>query len=965
MNPERWGEVEKLYNAALEREPAERMAFLDRNCHDSELRREVQSLLDHEQDGDRLLENPPWESGPSLATGTRLGPYEITSAIGAGGMGEVYRARDTRLDRAVAIKILPSHLDSDAARKRFEREARAVSTLNHPHICTLYDIGHQDGIDYLVMEYLEGETLAQKLKKGPLLLDLALRYAIEIAGAVDQAHRHGVIHRDLKPGNIMLTKSGAKVLDFGVAKVRTLDARPGLTQPTTLTEEGAIIGTLQYMAPEQLEGKEADARTDIFAFGAVVYEMATGQKAFEGESYASVTAAILERQPPPISSLNSLTPPALDHVVQTCLAKDPDARRQSAHDLMLELNWIADGSPQAGVPGARIGGLGRGRWMWIAAAAIASLIAGVFAFAYFTRKAPDAPLARFTFALPFRADAVDVAVSPDGKRIAFADSLGGSAVWVRPVDSFTAQKLPGTESAIRPFWSPDGRSLGFVSNNSGLAKVDLIGAKGSVQTITSLATWGGCAWSPEGIILYQPELTGTGLDRVPAGGGAPTPATKLNPERKEIVHRYPQFLPDGRHFIYWVWSDSEENTGIYAGSLDPREKLPEGPLVRTWREARYVQPGYLLFLQGSRLVAQRFDTTRLRLTGEPISLPELVELHWLSTGRAMFSVSPDGVLAYQEAVPPPGARIVWRDRVGKQLRSIEAPQGTLGNTFSLAPDEKRIVVTGEDDNSLEDLWVIELERATSLRLTAIHGSNQVPAWSPDGRRIAFRSNRNGVYDIYGKDASGVGEEELLVKSAHAKWPTCWSPEGRFLVYEELDPKTKGDIWVLPIEGERRPFPFLKTEFNESNPTLSQVPDSHGRLWMAYTSDETGRNEIYLRPFLPGESAGSAGAKVRVSTGGGIYPRWRRDGRELFYVVAPTRRPNDWGNLLGGKLMAVDVKLRESVEVGTPHPLFDVPPGATYWTSFADGGRFLFVELAGEPLAPKINVVLNWMAELKQ
>jgi Tol biopolymer transport system component len=639
------------------------------------------------------------------------------------------------------------------------------------------------------------------------------------------------------------------------------------------------------------------------------------------------------------------------HVIERCLDKDPEQRWQSARDIKAELDWLA--RPKASPPAAELLVNGRGKWIWIAATVIVSLIPCLFAFAYFTRKAPDTPVARFTFAPPFKALAIDVAVSPDAKRIVFAGAGGGSALWLRSVDSLTAEQLSGTDGATRPFWSPDGRSLGFFSGDGRLKKVEVSNRQSSVQTLTSGAyPNNGGAWGPEGI-LYSPEATGTGLYRItPAGGGAPVEVTRLNSARHEIAHRYPQFLPDGRHFIYWVWSGLEENTGIYAGSLDPKEKLPEGPLVRTWREARYADPGYLLFLQGTRLVAQQFDTARLRLTGEPLSLPELVGLHWGGTGHAMFSVSPGDVLAYQEAVPPPASRIVWRDRAGKQLRSIEAPRGTLGNLLSLAPDEKRVALTGEDENTLEDLWVVDLERATSLRLTAIHGSDQQPVWSPDGSRVAFRSNRTGVYDLYGKNVNGSSEEELLVKSLHSKTPTSWSPDGRFLAYEEDHPKTGADIWVLPLEGDRKPFPFLQTEFEEGDGRLSPVPDGQGHQWMAYCSNETGGYEIYLRPFLPGMPNGPAGPKVRVSTGGGFNPRWRRDGRELFYR-------------LDNKLMAMAVKLDVTPEIGTPQPLFEGNFGGSGYAPFADGRRFLMVEAAGEPPAPKINVVLNWTAELKR
>jgi Tol biopolymer transport system component/tRNA A-37 threonylcarbamoyl transferase component Bud32 len=916
MSPERLLQVEELYHSARERAPEEREAFLAQA--DPELRREVESLL--AQDGESVLDRPAMEiaaklledsSGERLVVGSQLGPYKIESSIGAGGMGQVYKARDTRLGRAVAIKVSSHQFNA-----RFEREARAISALNHPHICTLHDIGP----NYLVMELVEGPTLAERLKKGPLPVESVLRYGAQVADALAAAHAQGIVHRDLKPGNIMITKSGVKVLDFGLAKS---------PQDETLTSSQVVMGSPAYMAPEQREGKACDARTDIYALGLVLYEMATAKRAA-----------------PDQPGLTDNLPEGLAHVIQRCLDTDPEQRWQSARDIRAELEWVARARTSGPVSTT-----GLSKWVWMTVIAVVGLVAAVFTFAYFMRKPPDIPMVRFSFAPPFKADALDVAVSPDGKLIAFADADGGSSLWLRPVDSLISQKLPGTESAVRPFWSPDGHSLGFVGSD-GLKRVELGGVKGSVQTVTAFATNGGGAWSPKGIILYQPEATGAGLYRVPAGGGVPVPATKLNSERKEIVHRYPQFLPDGRHFIYWVWSASQENTGIYAGSIDPQEKLPDGPLVRTWREARYAEPGYLLWLRGSTLVAQRFDTGRLTLIGEPFSLPEPVGMHWGNTGRAMFSASQGSIFVYQESLPQPGAKFVWRDRRGNQIRAIEAPPGS--SLDSLDPDEKRLVVYHEDENALEDLWVVELDRATISRLTTTHSSSMNGAWSPDGRRIGFQSNRNGVYDLYAKDASGVGEEELLVKSAHTKAPTGWSPDGRFLVYREADPTTKLDIWVLPMEGERKPFPFLKTEYNESNGSLSPVPDSHGRLWMAYDSDDTGRAEIYLRPFVPGTPERPAGAEVRVSTGGGHYPQWRRDARELFYSA-------------GNKLIAVDVKLGQTPEIGGPTALFEAQftREGNGWTPFADGRRFLFVEPVGEPPAPKINVVLNWMAELKR
>jgi serine/threonine protein kinase len=922
MSPERLGQVEELYHLARHRTSEERAQLLAKV--DLELRHEVESLL--AQDGGQgVLDRPAMEvvarlledsSQERLAVGVTLGPYRIESYIGAGGMGQVYQARDTRLGRAVAIKVSSQQFNS-----RFEREARAISSLNHPHICTLHDIGP----NYLVMELVEGPTLAERLQQGALPMESMLRYGAQIADALAAAHAQGIIHRDLKPSNIMLAKGGVKVLDFGLAKSQ---------HDETMTSSHAVMGSPAYMAPEQREGKASDARTDIYALGLVLYEMATGK-----------------RPPHDQAILPDNLPEGLGHVIQRCLEMDPEQRWQSARDIRAELDWVARpaGTP---APAPILFVKSGSKWIWIAVAAIVSLIAGVFGFAHFKRNVQDIPVARFTFAPPSKADAIDVAVSPDGKRIAFASADGGSALWLRSIDSFDAEQLPGTEYANHPFWSPDGRSLGFF-NDSRLKTVEASNRQSQVQTLTSTAfPLNGGAWGPAGI-LYSPEATGAGLYLISANGGEPVQVTRLNGARHEIAHRFPQFLPDGRHFIFWVWSASVENTGIYAGSLNPKENLPEGPLARTWREALYAEPGYLLFLRGSRLMAQRFDPARLRVTGDPVSLPELIGVDEFGTGRARFSVSPSGVLGYQEAVPPRGSRIIWRDRAGKQLRSVEAPQGSSGNFFSLAPDEKRIAVTGEDENALEDLWVVDLERGTSLRLTSIHGSNQAAVWSPDGRGVAFHSNRNGVYDLYRKQANGISEEEeLLVKSLHRKTPESWSPDGRFLVYDlEWDPKTRSDIWVLPLEGDRKAFPFLQTEFDETAGRLSPVPDSHGHLWMAYHSNETGRYEIYLRAFLPGTPGGPAGPKVRVSTEGAVGPRWRRDGRELFY-----RHDH--------KITVVDVKLGASPEIGTPRALFEFPDNGAGYAVFGDGRRFLFIEPSGEQVA-KINVVLNWAAELER
>jgi Tol biopolymer transport system component len=577
--------------------------------------------------------------------------------------------------------------------------------------------------------------------------------------------------------------------------------------------------------------------------------------------------------------------------------------------------------------------------------AIACLIAAAFAVGHYTRRLPDARVIRFSYSPPFKTHAINLAVSPDGTRIAASGIDEDHHLWLRAIDSSNAQKLPGTEGAMSPFWSPDGRSLGFISGGA-LQRLNLDSPQSPPQTVTSPANpFAGAAWGPQGVILFQAEQAGSGLSLVPAGGAPSAPATHLNTARKEIVHRYPQFPPDGRHFIYWVWSALEENTGEYIGSLDAREKLPEGPLVRTWREAHYAEPGYLLYLEGTVLMARRFDPSRLRFAGEPRALPEKIGRDWGTTGHAAFSVSSTDALVYQEVLPQPASRIIVRGRPGDVLRTIDAPAGS--QFPSLDPLGTRVAVQGEGENTVEDIWTIDLERGLASRLTARQGSNQRPVWSPDGRRIAFMSNRAGAYDLYARNANGTGDDELLVKSPHTKLPVCWSADGKLLVYTESgDGDTRRNTWVLPMDGDRKPIPFLNAGFSVDEAKLSPVTDGRGRQWMAYLSNETGSQEVYIRPFPPGALDGPPGPVMRISAAGGHDPFWRKDGRELFYYANPGQ-------------MAVAVKLGDAPEIGVPHLLFQ--PGAP--TVSADGQHFLTIESAGELPAARISVVLNWTAEL--
>ncbi|MGH9363953.1 MAG: protein kinase domain-containing protein, partial [Thermoanaerobaculia bacterium] len=541
----------------------------------------------------------------TLSAGFRLGPYEVLAPLGAGGMGEVYKAKDTRLERTVAIKVLPAHLSSsEEMRQRFEREARAISQLSHPHICALYDVGSHEGTEYLVMEYLEGETLATRLAKGSLPLDQTLSCGIQIADALDKAHRQGIVHRDLKPGNVMLTKSGVKLLDFGLAKLRQAESEPVAsrlsalgTEGTPLTAEGTLLGTLQYMAPEQLEAKEADARTDIFAFGATLYEMATGRKAFSGTSQASLISAIMTAEPALISTIQPMTPPALDRMVKTCLAKDPDERWQNAHDLMRELRWIAELGSQAGVPGpvvARRKSRERFSWGLTAVTLLVALAAVAAAVRYAHRAAMLARPMRSSMVLPEKSALRAAAISPDGTRVVFVarDSSGRNLLWIRPLDSLAVQPLPGTENPSFPFWSPDSRFIGFFADGK-LKKIDASG--GPPQTLCDAPVNRGGTWNREGVILFAPVSDGP-IYRVSASGGLPTPVTRLDPSRGETSHRWPFFLPDGQHFLYLVASfgGPKEKTGIYVGSLDSKE---EKFLLPANSSVAYAPPGYLLFFR--------------------------------------------------------------------------------------------------------------------------------------------------------------------------------------------------------------------------------------------------------------------------------------------------------------------------------------------------------------------------------
>jgi len=900
----------------------------------------------------------------AIASGTRLGPYEISSPIGSGGMGEVYKAKDTRLNRVVAIKVLRSHLaDEPELKRRFEQEARAIAALNHPHICVLYDIGHQDGTDYLVMEYVEGETLAQRSRKGPLALEQVMRYATEIADALDRAHRHGVVHRDLKPANIMVTKSGTKLLDFGLAKWREPIAAAGAavisdlpTESRDLTDERMIVGTLHYMAPEQLEGKKADARSDLFAFGAVVYEMATGRKAFEGSTAASVIASVLSSDPRPVSTLQPLTPPLLEYLVKTCLRKDPDERCQTAHEVLLQLRFLVESNAYTPIAVPK-----KVRQRWPLMAAMMLLIAAVgfvVGALYFQRPPEKVEVIRFSVSPPestrtFRTDPAFFAVSPDGHNLAFEalDSSGRSSLWVRPLDSAVARPLPGTDEARRPSWSPDSRFIAFSAQGK-LKKVDISG--GFPQRICDLPSdiWANITWGQGEVIVFGDYQTGL-LYSVPAAGGSPKPATTLDQSREERAHFLPHFLPDGLHFLYLAISKKSENSGVYIGSLGSRDSKGKR-LLDTVSYTAYASPGYLLYGAGGSLMAQPFDATSLQASGEPIRVVEQVARREFSDFNwPAFSTSQTGVLAYRGG-DLDMRRLAWLDRTGKQLDSV----GELREYFSFAisPDEKTVAAERVPSPSNSDIWIIDLSRGTNSRFTSDPKVAFNPLWSPDAREIVFASTRDdpgGRYDnFYRKMSSGTDEEQALLKIDNVRihqHPTDWSLDGQHILFDrsESEGKETYDLWVLPLFGNRTPFAFVQTKFDERGATFS--PDAR---WVAYTSNESGRYEVYIRPFPKSEG------KWQISTNGGEEPRWARNGHELFY-----RDPNR-------NLMGVPIKTGPKFEAGLPKALFEIGErrfrGQTSYVPSADGRRFLVpVDVENSNIAPPLTVIVNWTATLKK
>ncbi len=896
----------------------------------------------------------------ALSTGTRLGPYEIQSALGAGGMGEVYKARDTRLDRSVAIKVLAPEIAADPnLRARFEREARAVAALDHPHICGLYDVGEVDGTHFLVMPCLEGQTLAARLEKGAMPLDQALTIATQIADALDKAHRQGIVHRDLKPANIMLTKTGAKLLDFGLAKLRApggpiaLSGMERLATTTPGTAQGTILGTVQYMAPEQVEGKDADARGDIWALGAVLYEMATGARPFQGDTPASVIGAILKDEPPLLSSRQPVAPSALDQLVSGCLAKDPDDRWQSAADVRRQLDWIAKGEGTSGQAETKTTAARPARYrpLLLATTALSLLAAAAMAPGWLAHSRGAAPgVLRLSIVPPPRATfsappasivSAQVAMSPDGRFVAFtAETPGGRpGLWVRPVDSLDARMLAGTEDATYPFWSPDNRSLGFFSRGK-LKTIALAGGPAATLTDAPLDSRGG-TWNRQGTILFAPTATAV-IYRVSATGGAVTPVTKFDTSRAESSHRFPSFLPDGRYFIYTIRSERAENWGISIASLDSLE----GRVLTTGTDwsAQVVPPGHLLYLRGRTLVAQAMDLENRRLTGEAVTIADAVGT--TATGYASFSASHVGSLLY---APTPGldGELRWFTRGGAASESLGDAASFLD--FELAPHERFVAVSRVDEQqNTADIWTVDLERKVWTRLTSDRANDASALWSPDGSRIAFRSNRRGVADLYQKRSSGSAAEERWLGIGNNLVVSDWSADGQYVLFTNTSSPAGSNIWFWPTSGQEKPTLIVQRPLNAMHGRFS--PD--GR-WLAYASDESGEWQVYVQPFP------ESGDRRQISAAGGSEPRWRRDGRELFFLGSDMR------------MMSVDIPAGNALAAGVSRALFQtrVPlTGNPYRTNYAvsrDGQRFLVNTSTAEGLSSPLTILLNWPALLRR
>jgi len=895
-----------------------------------------------------------------ITAGNQVGPYRILTRLGAGGMGEVWRAHDTRLNREVAIKVVSAVLAHDEDRlRRFEQEARATSALNHPNILTVYDIGSHDGSSYIVSELLEGEELRDQLTVGAIAPRKAVDYAIQIASGLAAAHARGIVHRDIKPENIFITTDGrVKILDFGLAKLRpvsrALDSGSEVETQKGITDPGVIMGTVGYMSPEQVRGKDVDHRSDIFSFGVILYEMLAARRAFVGESLVEVMNAILKEEPPELSATNGRLPAQLELIVRRCLEKKPELRFQSASDLTFALGTITTTSDSrlktaTVLPGvtdasSKKGILGNAPLAWIATAMLL-LIAVILGVVVYLRPTPEEGRAYMLSALPpektiFMSGQAPV-ISPDGSRLAFVavDETGRALLYVRPLDSLTAQALAGTDGAAWPFWSPDGRSIGFFASGK-LKRIEATG--GQPVALADAPIGRGGSWNRDGVIIFTPTPPSP-LHRISSAGGEATPISSVDPARGEFPRMFPQFLPDGRHYLFFSPAGQQPGTRVVGiGSLDSQEKRP---LLNADFVAVYAPPGYLLFRREATLVAQRFDPVKLELQGDPFPVAEKVGFDGV-TFQTLASASDNGVLAYQ-SIGGLNTQLIWFDRAGKQI-GVAGPPGDYSG-LSLSPDDRRLAFQRVDSETGNvDIWVTEFAGNTLSRFTFDPAVDFGPVWSPDGNRIAFATLREGAPNVYQKMSSGAGEDEALFKSPIAKIPADWSGDGSYLLCGTVGLVTRWDLWVLSLSGDRKWEAFLQTPNNEQRACFSPT----GK-WVAYESDESGKKEVYVRSFP------ASGAKWQVSAGGGSQPRFTRDGKELFYLSADR------------KVMAVQVKTDAiTFESGAPRVLFETHilmkedrPGNQY--AVASGGqRFLINSTMTGTDATPINIVVNWTAAKK-
>ena len=936
--PERWPQVERLYHAALDRDEGDRAAFVrDASGGDEELLREVVSLLDSERDSHRFLNGQAIDAVPAAAIpdeipepliGHRLGPYAITALLGFGGMGDVYRARDTKLGRDVAIKILPEMFAADSNRRaRFEREARLLAALNHPHIASIYGFEDSSAIHALVLELVDGETLADRLLKGPLPIREALTVARQIAAALEAAHAKGIVHRDLKPRNIAIAKDGTvKVLDFGLAKAALEESDADVTRDAE-TRDGMMIGTTPYMSPEQARSKPVDKQTDVWAFGCVLVEMLSGRRVFAGDTVSDTISAILEREPA-WHLLPPETPQAIVRLAKRCLEKDRPFRLHDIADARIELDDALQSAKRLPDEALRRDARPVRSWQWTTAAALVTAGAAIAVWQQWRAPATGSGATRLSLSAPGSiSPQLSATVSPDGRRIAFVATggPGNLALWVRDLDAAEPRALSGTENAAHPFWSPDGHFIGFLADG----KVKKIAAAcGPVEILADTAERAGPSWGRGGQILFVSHLGELGVMSA-HGGPISTVVANLGSDRQAT---WPHFLPDGRHFLFFVRSTKSEDRGVYVGAIGSKEIKQ---ILRSEFKAIYAA-GHLLFVRGKTLMAQPFDLSGLALSGNATRIADGV---WVAAGaaQASFSASETGVIAYVNAAVS-NWQLAWFDRSGRALEHI-GTSARYSGAPQLSRDGRRLLITQGDAGS-EQVWSLDTTTDQSTRMTFGAERHSNPVWSGDAARIAFQSP--GAFVM--KNADGSGQEETMSIAGRSVALDDWSRDGRFLVYSVQGPSSLADIWLLPLAGERRPVPFLQTSFNKRQARVS--PDSR---WIAYTSYESGHDEVYVESFP------SPGSKRQVSTHGGVQPRWRSDGRELYYVA------------LDQRVMTMPVEIGATFQSGSPQALFKMrvlPQGSqsiglpTMYDVSPDGRRFL-CRIPSDDSGSPISVILNW------